>query len=147
MKNTIKVMTFGPLAIRFVLGAVFLFNGWPKLQNLQQLQDSFLMIGLPQELAVLIALLEVIGGILLIIGVLTRITAVLFAIEMIGAFIINISNVFPLPKGYESAILTIPILLLAISISLILTGPGRVSIEWDILKRELIPFGKELVLH
>ncbi len=76
----------------------------------------------------------------------TRIMAFLFGIEMIGAFIIlNISHGIPLPKGYELALLTIPLLLMAISTSLVLTGPGRISIEWDILKRELIPYGKEIV--
>ncbi|HEY0580461.1 MAG TPA: hypothetical protein VGC75_07110, partial [Candidatus Nitrosocosmicus sp.] len=68
------------------------------------------------------------------------------AIEMIGAFIIlNISNTIPLPKGYELGLISIPILLMAISISLVFTGPGRISIEWNILKRELIPYGKEIV--
>jgi hypothetical protein len=36
---------------------------------------------------------------------------------------------------------------MAISISLLLTGPGRISIEWDVLKRELFPKGKEIILQ
>ena len=113
---------------------------------LQQTQGYFMMIGLPQELAILIGLLEVIGGILLIVGLLTRIVSLLFTIEMIGAFIIlNISKVIVLPKGYELGLLSIPILMMAISISLSITGPGRISIEWNILKRELFPHGKETV--
>lgn len=36
-------------------------------------------------------------------------------------------------------------LMAAISISLLLTGPGRMSIEWDVLKREIFPIGKTLV--
>ncbi len=87
-----------------------------------------------QELAVIIRLLEVVDGILLIGVILTRIMAFLIAIEMIGGFIIlNISHGMPLPKGYESSLLSIPILLMAI------------SIEWDILKRELILYGKEII--
>lgn len=39
-------------------------------------------------LAVLIGLLGVIGGILLLVGVVTRITAALFVIEMIGVTLI-----------------------------------------------------------
>jgi putative oxidoreductase len=45
----------------------------------------FASVGLPAELALPIGLLEVIGGIALLVGVLTRITAGLFIIEMIGA--------------------------------------------------------------
>ncbi|MDW0147449.1 MAG: DoxX family protein [Nitrososphaeraceae archaeon] len=45
-------------------------------------------VGIPPVLAVLIGLLEVIGGILLLVGVVTRITAALFVIEMIGVTLI-----------------------------------------------------------
>jgi len=138
-------MTFGPLTIRIVIGIIFMINGWPKLLDLKQTQGFFMMVGLPQELVIIIGLLEVVGGILLVFGVLTRIMAFLFAIEMIGAFIIlNISHGIPLPKGYELGLLSIPLLLIAISVSLVLTGPRRISIEWNILKRELIPYGKKI---
>jgi hypothetical protein len=34
---------------------------------------------------------------------------------------------------------------MAVSISLLLTGPGKLSIEWNLLKREIFPKGKEMV--
>jgi hypothetical protein len=34
---------------------------------------------------------------------------------------------------------------MAISFSLILTEPGRLSVEWNIIKRELVPGGKEIL--
>ena len=140
------LMTFGPLIVRVVLGSLFIINGLPKLVNLEQTQGFFDMMGLPADLALLIGLLEVVGGLFLILGLLTRIVALLFAIEMISAFIIvNISNVVVLPEGYELGLLSIPILFMAISISLMLTGPGRFSIEWNIIKRELVPGGKSIL--
>jgi hypothetical protein len=42
--------------------------------------------------------------------------------------------------GYEPELL-----LVAIGISLLLTGPGRISIEWDVLKKEIFPRGKAFV--
>ncbi len=49
---------------------------------------------------------------------------------MIGAFIIDsVSNAIVLPKGHIFGLLSIPILLIAISISFVLTGPGGLSIE------------------
>ncbi|AFU58803.1 hypothetical protein Ngar_c18710 [Candidatus Nitrososphaera gargensis Ga9.2] len=36
-------------------------------------------------------------------------------------------------------------LLLVMAASLLITGPGRISIEWDVLKREIWPRGKTLV--
>jgi putative oxidoreductase len=44
-------------------------------------------VDLPPELAIPIGLLEVIGGIFLLVGVVTRIAAALFIVEMIGAII------------------------------------------------------------
>lgn len=60
---------------------------------------------------------------------------------MIGATLnVKLSEGFV--GGYE-----LDLLLIAISISLLLTGPGRVSIEWNLLKRELIPKGRNIVLQ
>jgi putative oxidoreductase len=59
--------------------------------------------------------------------------------EMIGAILtVKISKGFV--DGYE-----LDLLLIAISISLLLTGPGRISIEWDVLNRELFPRGKAII--
>ena len=91
-------------------------------------------------------LLEVIGGLFLILGLMTRIVALLFAIEMISAFIIvNTSNVVILLEGSELGLLSLPILFMTISISLMLTGLGRFSFEWNIIKRELVPGGKAML--
>jgi putative oxidoreductase len=83
-----------------------------------------------------IALLEVIGGIFLILGVLTRITAAIFIIEMIGAtLVVWLSQSFAGGPLLKQAAILMSSVLMAISISLSLTGPGRISIEWDVLKR------------
>ena len=130
---------FGPLPIRIMAGIAFIVAGLPKLENISVNQGFFGSLGLPPELVLPIALLEVIGGVFLIVGVLTRITAAIFVIEMIGAtLIVWLSQGFvggPLLK--QAAILTSS--LMAISISLLLTGPGRISIERDVLKREVFP--------
>jgi hypothetical protein len=74
------------------------------------------------------------------------ILAVLFVIEMIGAItILNTTYPFPIPESYEIAQFSVPILSLAISISLIFTGPGKISVEWNLLKRELIPSGRNMI--
>jgi putative oxidoreductase len=135
-----KLQMFGPLPIRIMAGIAFIVAGLPKLENISVNQGSFGSLGLPPELVLPIALLEVIGGVFLIVGVLTRITAAIFVIEMIGAtLVVWLSQGFvggPLLK--QAAILTSS-LLMAISISLLLTGPGRISIERNVLKREVFP--------
>jgi putative oxidoreductase len=134
-----KLLMFGPLPIRILAGITFIAHGLPKFENIAGTQGFFGSVGLPPELAIIIGLLEVIGGIFLLVGVVTRITAALFIIEMIGAtLLVKISKGFV--EGYE-----LELLLIAIGISLLLTGPGRISIEWDVLKREIFPRGRSII--
>jgi putative oxidoreductase len=137
-----KLAQYGPLPIRILAGIAFIMHGLPKLSNISGTEDFFAsMVGLPAELALPIGLLELIGGIALIVGALTRIASILFIIEMIGSTIVaKLSRGFV--GGYE-----LDLLLMAISISLLLTGPGRISVEWNVLKRELFPKGKQIVLE
>jgi putative oxidoreductase len=134
-----KLLMFGPLPIRIVAGITFIAHGLPKFENIAGTQGFFGSIGLPPELALPISLLEVIGGIFLLVGVVTRIAAALLIIEMIGAtLLVKISKGFV--EGYE-----LELLLISIGISLLLTGPGRISIEWDVVKREIFPRGRSII--
>lgn len=133
--NLEKVSAFAPLPIRVMAGVVLIAHGLPKFENLQGVQGFFGSVGIPPELALPIALLEVIGGIVLIIGILTRITSILFIIQMAGIVLIVKAGV-GLTGGSG---IGLELLLMFISISLLLSGPGRVSIERDLLKREIFP--------
>jgi putative oxidoreductase len=95
--------------------------------------------GLAAALALPVGLLEVIGGIVLIMGVLTRIASILFIILMIGATV-TVQFAKGFSGGYE-----LNLLYLSIAVTLLVTGPGRPSIEWNVLERELFPKGKEMV--
>jgi putative oxidoreductase len=137
--NSHKLLAYGPFPIRILAGITFIAHGLPKFEDIAGTEVFFGSIGLPPELVLPIGLLEVIGGISLIIGVLTRIAAALLIIDMIGAIIlVKLSKGFV--GGYE-----FELLLIAISVSLLLTGPGRISIEWDVLKREIFPNGKSII--
>ena len=68
--------------IRIIAGNAFIVNGLPKLANVAGTEAFFASkMGLPAALALPVGLLEVIGGIVLIVGVLTRIASILFIIE------------------------------------------------------------------
>jgi putative oxidoreductase len=135
-----RLISFGPLPIRIIAGTAFIAHGLPKLANVAGTEALFASkMGLPAALALPVGLLEVIGGIVLIVGVLTRIASIFFIIEMIGSTITaKIGKGFV--GGYE-----LDLLLLSIAVSLLLTGPGRPSVERNILNRELFPKGKEMV--
>ncbi|HTH22671.1 MAG TPA: DoxX family protein [Nitrososphaeraceae archaeon] len=132
-------MKFGPLPIRILAGLTLMLHGLPKITDISGVQSFFPNIGLPPELAIPVALLEVIGGLAILFGILTRIASGLFIIEMIGAVLVaKLSKGFV--GGYE-----LELLIVAICISLFISGPGRISIEYDVLKREIFPRGKQLV--
>ena len=93
--NSHKLLAYGSLPIRIVAGITFVAHGLPKFENLAGTQGFFGSIGLPPELALPVGLLEVIGGIFLLVGVVTRISAALFIIDMIGAiFLVRLPDGF-----------------------------------------------------
>ncbi len=137
-------MHFGPFPIRIMAGIAFIIHGYPKFEDIAGLQGFMGSLGVPGELALPIAILETLGGILLILGVLTRVSGILLAIEMVlTTLVVKLENGFlggQGQPGYE-----VDLLLMAMAISLVITGPGRISLEWDVLKREIFPKGKAAI--
>lgn len=133
IQQTKNILTFAPLPLRIVAGIGLMMHGFPKLVDIPGTQNSFMNMGLQPEIAVIIGLLEFIGGLVILLGLLTRIAAILLAVEMIGAILqVKLSKGFI--GGYE-----LDLLYLAIMISLVISGPGSISIERNILKREIFP--------
>lgn len=79
------------LIARIVLGVILIAHGWDKFQitGLEGITGFFDSIGIPAAAvaAPVVAFLEVIGGILLIIGAFTRITGIVMTLIMLGAAI------------------------------------------------------------
>jgi putative oxidoreductase len=76
----------GAVILRVTLGALFLIHGIVKFQGgIENIIRWFNSIGLPGFMAYGVALLEIIGGIALIIGLATRLVSTLFALLMVGA--------------------------------------------------------------
>lgn len=114
--------------IRAVIGVIFIVQGSGKFG--QGFVSMLGNIGLPVEMQIPIALAEVISGILLIIGVLTRISASLIAIIMLGAiFIVKHASSLTGNGGFA-----IDLVLLAGALMIITVGPGRVSLVHIIKK-------------
>ena len=112
------VVFFG---LRLAVGSIFIIAGSFKLDAsvIPYLQQ----MGLPVELQYLYAFEEIIPGILLIAGVLSRISGVVLSLVMLGViFYINRLSQFVGPNGIET-----PVMLLASSLVLIATGPGKIS--------------------
>ena len=136
-----SIFGYGLLPVRIMAGVIFIAHGLPKFFGVSQGYGFFQSVNLPAELFVPIALLEVIGGLAILIGILTRIASALLIIEMLGAILsVKLSKGFV--GGYE-----FELLLISICLSLVIMGPGRISIENSILRREIFPKGKQLYLQ
>ncbi len=133
------IFSYGLLPIRIIAGVVFISHGIPKFYDVSGGYSFFQSINLPPEFFIPIALLEVIGGLAILFGILTRIASALFIIEMIGAIL-----TVKLPDGFVGGY-EFELLLISICSTLVILGPGRVSIENYVLQREVFPKGKQLV--
>ena len=111
--------------IRAALGITFLVHSLKKFDPSWQgwLVDT---AGLPAEMQLPIALAEFLGGIFLLTGVLTRITAAVFSVILLGAiFHIRFENGFFISEGGWEW----DMIMLAVALTIIAAGPGRISIS------------------
>lgn len=78
-----------PLFARIVVGWVFMWTGWAKLNNLPQMIQNFTEWGIPfpHILTPFVSGVEFIGGLLLLIGLFTRLAGPPLVIIMIVAII------------------------------------------------------------
>ncbi|HSD05096.1 MAG TPA: DoxX family protein [Nitrosopumilaceae archaeon] len=109
--------------IRAALGVIFIVHGLGKFEP--GFAGFLTNINIPIEMQTLLALAELVPGILLLIGVLTRISASVLSVVMLGA-IFHVKHAANLTGqgGFE-----IDLILLASCLATIVAGPGRVSIS------------------
>lgn len=113
---------FAPTILRIVLGIFLILFGYLKFKDMNGKIELFFSLGIkPARFWVLfIAILEFVAGIFLLFGFLTQVAVVISALVMIAA----IFTVGKVTKRYDFYII-----LLAVSLSLLLSGPGAFSID------------------
>ncbi|MDR7555433.1 MAG: DoxX family protein [Armatimonadota bacterium] len=135
---------FGAYALtllRVIVGLTFLLHGLPKWGNLGGVAGFFGNVGIPAPslMAPWVAFLETVGGLALIVGVATRYAGVLLAIEMVVTTVVvkwpRVGFIAPLDRPGVGA--ELDLLLLAGALVVATLGPGRLSVEGDLLKRQL----------
>jgi putative oxidoreductase len=76
------------LILRLVLGVTFFVHGLVKFQGgIENIVGWFEMIGLPGPLAYVVAIVEMVGGLALLVGLGSRIVSALLVLLMIGAIV------------------------------------------------------------
>jgi len=126
------------LAVRLYWGWQFHVTGMGKLHDLAKVTDFFTSLGIPAPgpTAVFIALLEFAGGLMLALGLGSRLVALLLTGNMLVAFIAAdrdaLVSVFSDPDKLYAA--TPYTFLFAVLIVLIF-GPGKLSVDALLAKR------------
>jgi len=124
-----KQIDLGLAVLRIVAGIVFVAHGYQKfvVMGLEGTTGFFAQSGVPMPgiTAALVATLEVVGGIALVLGLMTRLVAALLAVDVLGAIIfVHAKHGFFVPMGIEF-VLT----LMTAAVTLALAGPGALSVD------------------
>ena len=77
------------LCIRVAAGIVFIHHVAVKFQTLPMTERFFMFLGFPAWMGLVIAFIEVVGGLMLVFGVLSRVAGVVLSIEMLVAIFIT----------------------------------------------------------
>ena len=126
MKSLNALQPLGLLVLRVSLGIIFFSHGYPKLAHSgAAMQGFFVQHGLPGYFVYVAGVLEVFGGILLVLGLFTRGAALLLAIEMgVAIWKVHSANGIYVVHDYE-----FPLAVLAGSFALATVGAGLASLD------------------
>jgi putative oxidoreductase len=120
------------LAIRLYWGWQFLQTGWGKLSDIHKVVGFFTDLGIPAPAlnAWFISGLEFAGGVLLMVGLGSRLIALPLVIDMIVAYIVaDREALFSIISSPDKFAAAAPFTFLFASLIVLIFGPGKVSID------------------
>lgn len=124
------------LVLRLAVGTVLAYHGWLKVGEEAGFAGFLDSLGIPapELMAYVVTYLEFLGGIALIVGLATRYVAALFVVEMLFTIsLVKLDVGLIAAEGGVGA--ELDLLILAIALSLVLTGAGRQSVDALIIRR------------
>ena len=126
MRYLDRLQPFALFVMRLALGAVMVEHGYHKVFGGLHHHVQFVSsLGLPGWMAYLSAFTEFFGGLLILIGLFTRIAAFAICINMSVAIIkVHLHNGLVGPGGYE-----FPLALAALAFALIFFGAGSIALD------------------
>lgn len=135
--TTPRQLSLGLAILRAVVGIIFVAHGSQKLFvfGVDGLTAGFTQMGIPMAAvaAPLVMLAELLGGIALLTGLVTRVAAVALAAVMLGAIAFaHLPAGFFNPNGIE-----FPLALLAATLTIAVTGPGTLSLDARLGRRSI----------
>lgn len=124
----------GPLVLRLFFGWFWLETGWAKLHHLDGFAQRFVEWGVPFPAvsAALSAGIDFVGGLLLMLGLFTRLTAAAMALNMAVAIaLVVIRNV----DGFNAFVELDEFLYILVFFWLVMAGPGKAALDTPVAAR------------
>lgn len=122
---------YGLFLLRVGLGIMFILHGFPKLLGgppaWERLGSTMALVGvdfMPVFWGLLAAVTEAVGGGMLVVGLFTPLASFALSLSLIMALAFNLNT------GATFEDYSHPLELLIVTMSLILIGPGKVSIDY-----------------
>jgi putative oxidoreductase len=134
-------------AIRLYWGWQFMQDGWGKLTHLDKVTQFFASLSLPAPgvAALLVALVELVGGTLFLLGLASRLTSLVLFVNMTMAYLsvpddrLNFFHILSKPDDFYGAS---PYTYWFAALIILIFGPGLFSVDW-ILSRWFAPKHKQ----
>ncbi|MCP9291728.1 DoxX family protein [Gracilimonas sediminicola] len=114
------------LLLRIGVGVIFIIAGWSKLSGIEGVQGFFGNIGipLPGVMAWVVALVEFVGGIMVLVGYKVEIPGILLAFTMLVAILtVKMGG----DNGFSG--MRLELMLLLTSLALSMMGTGKYSLD------------------
>nr|WP_280141191.1 DoxX family protein [Halogranum amylolyticum] len=134
----------GPVLVRLALAIPMVVSGvgkvlgaGPKAMGITGFAGFLASLGIPLPTVVAwgVGLLELVGGVLLIVGLFVRVTGALLAVNMLVATVlVHLPSGYPTSDGGVELTLTLCLL----GLSLLASGPGTLSLERTFFGDELL---------
>lgn len=123
-KDLNKYSDLALLLLRIGVGLTFVLAGWGKLTGIEGVQQFFGNLGIPLAgiMAWVVAIIEFLGGLMVLFGAKARIPNLLLAIIMVVAL-------FTTKLGGEFSAARVELLLLMMTLALSILGSGKYSVD------------------
>ncbi len=126
--NRIAAQDVAALILRVMVGVVFIYHGYPKLfGGIEDFAGNLEKMNVPAPMvsAYLAAITEFVGGVFILAGALTRLWCIPMIITMVVAIVMVHSKAF----GMQHGGMEYTLVLIAMLSSILLTGPGMISVS------------------
>jgi putative oxidoreductase len=129
-----RLAGIAPLVVRVIVGVIMVAHGLQKLTqmgpgNFGGQVLAGLGVPLPELMGYMVTFVELLGGILLIVGLFSRLTALLLTIDLVVAILLVKLNVGLIAPQGSGAGAELDLALIAGLLVVLLAGPGRLSVD------------------